>query len=335
MTSQKEHLTYFKVENFKCFKSIELDDIGQFNLIMGDNNVGKTSMLEALLFNYNEVVDFEMFRKYLLLTLTENKNFKSISKSYIDYFINNSLTVNNRVRLNFETENSIPEKVIYEIPIHEGFVMINGEETGKVFPTQNNKPSFTVYLPLISFNKGYDKDLTEIYSNHIQISRTLKNELIETLEIIIPSIENIEISTTVADEPILVIVQKDSDSVLPLALFGEGMIKVFRILMTIVVHKGKRIMVDEIDAGIHHSRQKEFWKTIIKACIENDVQLFATTHNLECFQAYKLAIEEMKPNIQKNAKVFTLKKYEDGSTTAYNYGFEDFAHSLEHEIEIR
>ncbi|MBK7936356.1 MAG: AAA family ATPase [Lewinellaceae bacterium] len=47
----KEHLTYFKVENFKRFDSLELTDIGQFNLIVGDNNVGKTSVLEALLFD--------------------------------------------------------------------------------------------------------------------------------------------------------------------------------------------------------------------------------------------------------------------------------------------
>ena len=44
----KEHLTYFKVENFKRCDSLELTDIGQFNLIVGDNNVGKTSLLESL-----------------------------------------------------------------------------------------------------------------------------------------------------------------------------------------------------------------------------------------------------------------------------------------------
>ena len=45
------HLTYFKVENFKKFESLEVNDIGQFNLIVGDNNVGKTCLLEALLFD--------------------------------------------------------------------------------------------------------------------------------------------------------------------------------------------------------------------------------------------------------------------------------------------
>ena len=48
---ETKHLSYFKVENFKRFDSLEVNDIGQFNLIVGDNNVGKTSLLEALLFD--------------------------------------------------------------------------------------------------------------------------------------------------------------------------------------------------------------------------------------------------------------------------------------------
>ena len=51
MSDTSRHLTYFKVENFKRFESFEMKDLGQFNLIVGDNNVGKTSVLEALLDN--------------------------------------------------------------------------------------------------------------------------------------------------------------------------------------------------------------------------------------------------------------------------------------------
>jgi AAA15 family ATPase/GTPase len=45
---ENNHLTYFKIENFKKFDSLEVNDIGQFNLIVGDNNVGKTCLLEAM-----------------------------------------------------------------------------------------------------------------------------------------------------------------------------------------------------------------------------------------------------------------------------------------------
>ena len=48
---ENNHFSYFKIENFKKFDSLEVSDIGQFNLIVGDNNVGKTCLLEALLFD--------------------------------------------------------------------------------------------------------------------------------------------------------------------------------------------------------------------------------------------------------------------------------------------
>ena len=50
---ESNHISYFKVENFKRFESFEMENIGQFNIIVGDNNVGKTTVLEALLFDTN------------------------------------------------------------------------------------------------------------------------------------------------------------------------------------------------------------------------------------------------------------------------------------------
>jgi predicted ATP-dependent endonuclease of OLD family len=37
------------IRNFKCFEELKIEGCGQLNLILGDNNVGKTSVLEALL----------------------------------------------------------------------------------------------------------------------------------------------------------------------------------------------------------------------------------------------------------------------------------------------
>ncbi len=40
--------TSFKIENFRGFDHLELDDLARINLIAGKNNVGKTSVLESL-----------------------------------------------------------------------------------------------------------------------------------------------------------------------------------------------------------------------------------------------------------------------------------------------
>ena len=46
---ESEHIKTFRVKGFKKFQDITVQNIGQFNLLVGDNNIGKTSVLEALL----------------------------------------------------------------------------------------------------------------------------------------------------------------------------------------------------------------------------------------------------------------------------------------------
>ncbi|MFP4581065.1 MAG: AAA family ATPase, partial [Candidatus Sumerlaeia bacterium] len=36
------------IENYRCFEKFDAQDLGRVNLIVGDNNSGKTSLLEAV-----------------------------------------------------------------------------------------------------------------------------------------------------------------------------------------------------------------------------------------------------------------------------------------------
>ncbi|MYE27044.1 MAG: AAA family ATPase, partial [Chloroflexi bacterium] len=38
----------FRVKNFRCFKDLQINDLGRVNLIAGQNNTGKTALLEAM-----------------------------------------------------------------------------------------------------------------------------------------------------------------------------------------------------------------------------------------------------------------------------------------------
>ena len=52
-------------------------------------------------------------------------------------------------------------------------------------------------------------------------------------------------------------------------------------------------MIDEIEIGIHHSRQKGFFINLFKICKELDVQLFMTTHSKECEIAFAEALKKI------------------------------------------
>ncbi|MFN9502212.1 MAG: ATPase, partial [Chryseotalea sp.] len=67
-------------------------------------------------------------------------------------------------------------------------------------------------------------------------------------------------------------------------------------------------------------RYKTFWKVILQAAKENQVQLFMTTHNEECIKYYREAIEELQ--FEAEARVVVLAenpKTKEVFSTTFNF----------------
>jgi AAA15 family ATPase/GTPase len=186
--------------------------------------------------------------------------------------------------------------------------------------------------PFIPFYKGHDDDLTSFYSK-LEDSKQLKNKFINSLKVIVPDIDDVTVSSK--EYKHLIIYQKHIDSSIPLAFFGDGAIKLFRLLAEIILNAGSRIMIDEVDAGIHYSRFKEFWRVILKTAKENEVQLFMTTHNEECIKYFKEVLEE-ESNLRSLTRSITLvENRESKKVTAHTYSFEELEHAINVGNEIR
>lgn len=336
MGDTSKHLTYFKVENFKRFESFEMKDLGQFNLIVGDNNVGKTSVLEALMvyddgwFFLNRLLTSLKYRKirdvlqYGDLDLYANRNFKFEKNTHSIIF--NCSYINSK-KQTFSLEFQNKQKVIAH-----GFSIQNLEFN---FLDKSGINPF-VDIPFIPFYKGHDSDLTNFYSK-LQENKSLKRNFSNSLKTIVPDLEDIELSNPYPDSiPHLIVYQKHSESSLPLAMFGDGTIKLFRLLAEIVLNKGERLMVDEIDTGIYFGRFKQFWKAILQTAKEHSVQLFMTTHSEECIKYFKEVLEEDMPELQKDARSITLvENVKTKNVTAHTYDFEQFDHALNVGNEVR
>ena len=103
-----------------------------------------------------------------------------------------------------------------------------------------------------------------------------------------------------------------------------------------MICRGKRLMIDEIDTGVHYSRFKDFWKIIIKSAILNDVQIFATTHNIECLKYFKEALEEKEMlEFRDRARNFSIREIQDRQLSVFKYSFEEFEHAINQDINIR
>ena len=48
------YLTYLKIHHFKSIENLELNGLSNINIVVGENNRGKTSLLEAISILDNE-----------------------------------------------------------------------------------------------------------------------------------------------------------------------------------------------------------------------------------------------------------------------------------------
>lgn len=379
----KEHLTHFKVRNFKRFDSLELTDIGQFNLIVGDNNVGKTSLLEALLFENDRIKCLGKLHKTLSLKgidLMPKRVFGSKGEvTDIDYPHENFLTylVNDLSKLiiiegdfldltfehvqfgmttydefgfdpdtpqdpNHHFLGKSPDNRYIEFWEVWGYVedMKHSAEhwnimTAGLYSHSLEQDIIGIELPLISVSLSNNGTLSNSYFEFVNLSRQTKKQLIKEVEFVIKDIDDFEVRKIGGKDQLLVGV-KNRDEMAPISTFGESVTRVLQILMEISKYRGKRLMIDEIDTGIHYSRMKNFLKTVFQVAEKNEVQLFMTTHSRECQQAFAEVFEDddMK-SYREKVRQFTLLEKQDGKVTAIGRNFEQLEFALQTDNETR
>jgi ABC-type transport system involved in cytochrome c biogenesis ATPase subunit len=76
-----------------------------------------------------------------------------------------------------------------------------------------------------------------------------------------------------------------SSGLLPLSAFGDGIRRAFSIAVLAASVAGGVLLIDEIESSLHVSALGSLFSWLVKTCDELNVQLFATTHSLEAVDA--------------------------------------------------
>ena len=353
-----KHFKNLTIRNFRQFEKLDFQNLGQYNLIVGDNNVGKTSLLESLLFNadtnrYFSDLAYAYKERLNLPRIHNNVNNEylyNIPNTFIDDFVCSKTDMesveytiwNESDKWEYSFGRMSDNNLKQALKANHGLVnnnfigfydngMLEVVEIDKILlalkPTESTKSS------LIPYGKGFSLDLAQVYFDNIDKVKTIRNEFIENMKIFIPDIERIIVDTENGD---IIIEESSSEYGQKLYEFGEGANKLFRILVQITLHKNNKLLIDEIDAGIHHSRFMEFWKIILVFAELNNTQIFATTHNLECIKHFDALLKkEDFINLQDKSRVITLKQLPKNSIKAYVRMFNEFNYELENNFELR
>ncbi|MFB1489299.1 MULTISPECIES: ATP/GTP-binding protein [unclassified Thiocapsa] len=79
---------------------------------------------------------------------------------------------------------------------------------------------------------------------------------------------------------------------LPLRTFGDGMNRLFGVIVSLCNARNGVLLVDEIENGLHYSIQTDIWHTVFRLARDLNVQVFATSHSWDSVRAFQKAATE-------------------------------------------
>jgi predicted ATPase len=159
-----------------------------------------------------------------------------------------------------------------------------------------------------------------------------EEEVIRALRIIEPRIERVAFLTEGRGALANILLKlNDSDQRLPLGSFGGGMRLLLALALNLLSARGGILLVDEIDTGLHYSVLVAMWRLLVESAKRLDIQVFATTHSLDCVQALA-RLRRKSPEIAAEVTVHRVEK--DASKTVV-YDADEIATAADSHIEVR
>ncbi|MGC2238757.1 MAG: AAA family ATPase [Pyrinomonadaceae bacterium] len=324
-------LDSLEIKGYRCFEHLTIDKLGQVNLIVGKNNVGKTALLETL-WIYANHDEPDILHKIIFdrNEITNEKNMSHESLREYNFALRNIFynrpTIPNRDHKRKESLYFIISKKGHRWEYLEDKVLTSDAyelnlDTNQfdefIFDSAGSEITFVRYfyssqfgMPYIEYIPRITRDINNLFINAVglrneilvefwdKITLTpLEDKVIEALHILLPKLIRIEFIGYPNGSKIrvpIVRVRGEKERI-PLKSFGEGMTRLLGLSLAFVQCQNGMLFIDEIESGLHYSVLPDVWKLIFKTAKELNVQVFATTHSYDCIEAFaQAAIDDEK-----------------------------------------
>lgn len=281
------------IENFRCFEHFELEGLARVNLFGGMNNSGKTALLEGIyLGDYSESGKIEnicFFRNDKSANLSNLPiPFKALfldATETISIKIDNAETLIGYGRINDTERRDYQVLQVAYRPDTQIEAKENPLNTHQVHDSYKNNPYPIVFIP-----SNYTFLASACFENFVR-GETEGKQLIylNALQVVDKRIQNVR---SIALVNTLQVEIEGRKGLFPISTLGDAANRLASIMVFALRESTKVILIDEIENGLHYSKQEEFWALLFRLAIEQDIQIIANTHSLEMIQAYNAAIQK-------------------------------------------
>ena len=343
-------LKSLKIENFRGFETLELKQFGRINLLVGENNCGKTSILEAiqllcsrgnleplsqLMFSRGEVLmndepNTPLYRKNLLDVchlfyghdLNTDSNFTIISgndslacRIDIQSFQQGSLFNDSYDDSQDITQNlAMSLDWISSQDVEKIRLLLSPE--GGVLSDYSQRNRRELKNPAIKTQFVTSSSLTsdEMIELFDQIVLKPEEEIItkalQTIDSQIERIASVASRVRYSGRSGFKIRRSGTTQPVPIGSMGDGIWRMLGLSLAAACTKDGVLLVDEIDTGLHYSAMAKMWKMIWETAKQSNVQVFATTHSRDCWESLE-GIARMDDAEEEGITIHRIEKGRD------------------------
>ena len=334
------------------------------NLFVGKNNCGKTTILEGLFLLTGPT------NAALPLSINRFRNFTTIDENSWR-LIFNKLDINSDVKIAGElkepkekrnliikpstksvatlakttiNKETIDIKASYSglSPAIDGLILEFSSIKWKAKKAKKTITKVVMKGPGIEVNipKDYKEHLSGVFItattisgdlgtrfNNIQITKRT-DRIIKVLRQIEPSLANLSLGTDG-----IIYCDIGLDRLMPINIMGDGMFKLLSIILAISDTQDEIVFIDEIENGLYYTSQEVLWAAIFESAKEFNVQIFATTHSIECVKAFSSSYSQSVENSD-NIRMYRIERTDDNFKVV-SYDHKTLEASLDSDWEVR
>lgn len=299
----KSHFDEIVIHRFRGFRELKFSKLTRVNLLVGSNNSGKTSALEAFylftqLNDINQCIELEKLRGKVDGNFSKDWLLYNLPEGYeISGIFNGVKCITRTDRM---SEDSLDlDKQDYLGTLHNESAVklpnISVQKTNlRLYAGHDNQLNYSMLVNLCRsvFTSPYRKDrrmLVDIHGKVVEMGKfkLLLDFLKESFD---EAIESIEL-TNIGGMMRFLIKSRYNETPLELTKYGEGLQRIFEITLYMLYCTNGCLFIDELDSAIHKSLLGKFVQFIDKLSKENNVQVFISTHSKECVDSISRLVQ--------------------------------------------
>ena len=346
------------IENFRGLQSFKMENLGRITLISGKNNVGKSTLLEALFLfmdhsSNDSFIKINGFRgsalsgiqslweplfygadtnKQITIRIDEEDSSACLLyKKDQDFIPAESKGVPDEVLAQFRTATKNAYSLYFmfdkEDYHEEGHFSMNGISSLRQISTSLTGNEIVTLKPTQYINSAFARMTDNVLDGVGKLElRGEKEQIIHILQEMDPYVEDL---LTLAINGITQLYLRKEGKLIPLQYAGDGIMKLLNICLAIIERKDGLLLIDEVETGLHYSMYKKLWSIIDKLSEKAGCQIVATTHSYELISAVKEGIERTS-----DFSYFRMGQRKN-AISSFKYNYEMLSDALLSELEVR